>query len=562
MIGILPYGHDDEVTRRFPAVTFGIVIVNVVFFAVIHTRIQRAAKRVDELKKELMRPGTGRFFEEMQPPTPFDPTIFVDPTPKEVQKKIRAEEPGEFIMQFRHGREGLERRSQEDIDRDTARWKERTAKAEEYASAYDIKHEGGAYRGLAQQGGRDAAGGRNFRIWMPLTSMFVHFGWSHLIGNFLFLLIAGTKIEDVWGRRNFGILYLIGGLVANFAHVLSSRQPEIMFGGASGAIAALMGTFLIFCFDARIKFVWYIFFFGLLRTGTFLLPAYVVFPALVLMDIYMAIQGLTGMAADDVAHWAHIGGFFFGLAVAAAIRQLELERKLFPIVEADALGRVVADSPLSVWKKHELYEEAIGLRARGRLPEAAALFEKMGEDHPDVPGPWEEAADCYRLARDPDRQRTSLLAAVTRALRRKADTEAMLVYRKLQDAFPGILLEPPEQLQVVSLLERKGEHPEAANALRRLLDSGVQGPIAVKALFRYGEICEKRFQQMETALDAYRQALILVNGDPNWAPLLRERMDAVQKARKTASDKAPPPPRPAPPMPPPMDPHLKKGPSI
>jgi membrane associated rhomboid family serine protease len=138
------------------------------------------------------------------------------------------------------------------------------------------------------------------------TSMFLHAGWLHLIGNMLFLWLAGASLEDRWGRILYLILYLVSGVVATLIHAAMTPASTLPLVGASGAIAGLMGAFLIRLATTRIKlFYWFLFF-----RGTFQAPAYVVLPLWLLQQFLMAWQGLAG----GVAVWAHIGGFVVGAA--------------------------------------------------------------------------------------------------------------------------------------------------------------------------------------------------------------------------------------------------------
>jgi membrane associated rhomboid family serine protease len=111
-----------------------------------------------------------------------------------------------------------------------------------------------------------------------LFSMFMHGGWMHLIGNMLFLYITAAFLEDVWGRPLFAGFYLLAGVVAAFAH--AAKYPDAMTPliGASGAIAGVMGAFLIRLGQSRIKFLFMPILFLPFIRWTFSLPAFVVLP--------------------------------------------------------------------------------------------------------------------------------------------------------------------------------------------------------------------------------------------------------------------------------------------
>lgn len=144
-----------------------------------------------------------------------------------------------------------------------------------------------------------------------VTSAFVHDGWLHLIGNMLFLWLVGSALEDRWGRAKFVGFYLLGAVAATLCFDLTYTGPPTILIGASGAVSAAMGAFLVYFAKARIT-IWY---FLMMRTGTFLIPAYVALPLWLADQALLASldRGATGVT--NVAYAAHFGGFGFGVAV-------------------------------------------------------------------------------------------------------------------------------------------------------------------------------------------------------------------------------------------------------
>ncbi|CAN5195497.1 rhomboid family intramembrane serine protease [soil metagenome] len=162
----------------------------------------------------------------------------------------------------------------------------------------------------------DILNGENFLA--LLTSMFLHGGWMHLIGNMLFLYVFGDNIEAVKGHAGFLIFYILGGLAGSFAHIFFSPESTIPSIGASGAISALLGAYLVWFPGSKIKMLVPIFFF----------ITFVRVNAFVFLFIWIGLQLFYGMATigaesaetAGVAYWAHIGGFVFGLVVALFFR--------------------------------------------------------------------------------------------------------------------------------------------------------------------------------------------------------------------------------------------------
>ena len=144
-----------------------------------------------------------------------------------------------------------------------------------------------------------------------LTSMFMHAGWMHIIGNMIYLWAFGPAIEDAMGSARFLLFYLAGGLVAMMAQVAADPFSHIPVLGASGAIAAVMGAFLITYPRDRIRTVFFFL--------VFFRVAYI--PAVLLIGFWFLIQILNvGSVAvvrtGGVAYLAHIAGFLFGVVFA------------------------------------------------------------------------------------------------------------------------------------------------------------------------------------------------------------------------------------------------------
>ncbi len=149
------------------------------------------------------------------------------------------------------------------------------------------------------------------------TSMFMHAGWLHLISNMLYLWIFGDNVEDAMGHFKYLLFYLAGGFAASLAHILTNPASQIPTVGASGAIAAALGAYLVLYPQSRVATFIPLGYFMSLR----MLPASVV---LVMWFILQLFSGVLSLGAADVggtAFWAHIGGFVFGALIALLFRK-------------------------------------------------------------------------------------------------------------------------------------------------------------------------------------------------------------------------------------------------
>ena len=144
-----------------------------------------------------------------------------------------------------------------------------------------------------------------------LTAMFMHGSWSHIIGNMIFLWAFSPEIEDAMGRGRYLVFYLVGGVVAMLTQVLAAPHSTVPNLGASGAIAAVMGAFLVTYPRDRIKTVLFIFVFARI---TFI-PACFLIGFWFLTQLFQA-GAVATVQSGGVAYLAHIGGFIFGLVTA------------------------------------------------------------------------------------------------------------------------------------------------------------------------------------------------------------------------------------------------------
>lgn len=149
-----------------------------------------------------------------------------------------------------------------------------------------------------------------------ITSMFLHGGWMHIIGNMIFLWIFADNIEAIIGNLPFLIFYVIGGLVASAAHIFTDPDSMIPVVGASGAISAVMGTYLVMFPKSRIKLIFIMFF------RTFYLPAFVFLGFWFAQQLFSGVGTMSSEAGGGgVAWWAHIGGFVYGVAMGFLIKK-------------------------------------------------------------------------------------------------------------------------------------------------------------------------------------------------------------------------------------------------
>lgn len=144
------------------------------------------------------------------------------------------------------------------------------------------------------------------------TSMFMHGGIAHIAGNMLYLWIFGDNVEDAMGHGKYLLFYLFGGVIASLAHILTNPGSQIPTVGASGAIAAVLGAYLVLYPQSRVQTI--------IPLGYFmritLLPASIVLGLWFVLQLFSGFLSLGGPDVGGVAFWAHIGGFVTGVVLA------------------------------------------------------------------------------------------------------------------------------------------------------------------------------------------------------------------------------------------------------
>ncbi|MCX8058947.1 MAG: rhomboid family intramembrane serine protease [Spirochaetes bacterium] len=155
-----------------------------------------------------------------------------------------------------------------------------------------------------------------------ITAMFLHGGFIHLIGNMLFLYVFGDNVEDALGHLRYLVFYFLGGIIASLVQVFFTNDLSIPNIGASGAISAVIASYMVLFPGAKIVTIVPIFIF--LYT--------INVPAIIFLFVWFIIQFFSGVAQiyegqfNNVAYWAHIGGFIFGLFYALVGRKKYLKK--------------------------------------------------------------------------------------------------------------------------------------------------------------------------------------------------------------------------------------------
>jgi membrane associated rhomboid family serine protease len=337
----IPIGLDQTTVRRLPWVSFAIIAVNFVVFLTVGATARNAEDEIRQHSQEVMA------YWALHPYLAFPTKMLPSGMPESERERITMLAEGmRHLSQKAPASDERRDQEQRELDRLVEKFRE--------ALSY---HPFKAW-GLIPANPRAVA---------FLTSMFMHTGWLHLLGNMLFFYISGPFTEDAYGRPLFAALYLTSGVVSSLAHVAAFPSSEAPLVGASGAIAGIMGAFLVRFVRTKIRFFYFYFLF-LFRSGTVDLPAWIVLPLWFLQQLFFA--GLS--TSSGVAYRAHVGGFAFGFLAALAIKQLRIEERFIaPGIEKE----------ISV-TQHPALDAGLELLARGDTVAARGAFHKVLASEP------------------------------------------------------------------------------------------------------------------------------------------------------------------------------------
>lgn len=379
MFFIIPVGSEEGV-RRLPFVTIGLIIVNCIIWVISALIISTQTKALERKQEEIL---------EFLAPHQFTiienaPELFYVRDPETVFQKI------ENLNLFPAESE------------ETRRWHQLIAEWQEMNNRF-----------LYRQFGFTP---RYFNLFNLITYMFLHAGFFHLLFNMLYLWMVGCNIEDDWSWKIFLGLYLISGAAAGLMHAGVFPHSATPLIGASGAIAGIMGAFMIRHFKTRIRFAYFVWLF-ITRPfyGTFPLYAGIALPIWFLGQ-FISIKLYAGLESGT-AYWAHVGGFMFGAAVGTAFKFLGIEKKyIAPMVE-DSFERL---------KMSPKMKEADRLLESGDRVRARELLRQVIREEPDNTDAGQilarlclemdqrnEAADWYNLTMERLLQRSDITAAAS-----------------------------------------------------------------------------------------------------------------------------------------------------
>ncbi len=341
---LIPIRHDNMSARRWPVVTLALIAINIIVFVATHDALTRQAPELGKARVHILilaathpeltlAPEAQQLVSGFKKSNPNAWAMFQDPNHKIV-------DPWDAHIRL--------------VDEPYQLQQEMDSLSDQYAKL--------STDSLAEQYAFVPAHPRAITY---LTANFLHGGWLHQIGNMWFLWLAGFVLEDAWGRGVYSVFYLVAGAAALQFHAWANAGSIVPTLGASGAVAALMGAFLVSFPKMKIEMMWIFLF----RRYTFKAPAYTLLPLWLLMEV---LYGTLFGQASGTAHWAHVGGFLFGAIVACGLRYSGLERKMNQAIEEQVS-----------WQNDPEIVQASDMVDAGQLDEALPILKDYLARKPD-----------------------------------------------------------------------------------------------------------------------------------------------------------------------------------
>lgn len=463
---LIPIKHENMSARRWPVVTIALIAINVVVFLLTMSAINDEKPALGEVKAHILilaalhpelklQPESQRLVESFEKSHP-DQWKYVQNPNRNIIDAYDAK------IRMKDGNSGL----QDEMDSLNTQYKELSASS--FVDQYAFVP-------------------ANPKPVSYLTANFLHGGWLHLIGNMWFLWLAGFVLEDVWGRWLYTVFYLISGVAALQLYAWSAPGSMIPTLGASGAVAALMGAFLVRFPKMKIEMAW-LFLFRLYR---FKAAAYWLLPLWLLAEVF---YGSLFGSKSGVAHWAHVGGFVFGALGALALQRTGLEHKANKAIEEQ----------LS-WTAEPEIDRANELMEHGQLDEAAIILKNHIAAKPNALDAWNHLRQIYSRQSNTTAYQEATIKTIGLHLRAHEAEAALQDYTDFLNSGDARL---PVQtwLDLAKATEEKQDFERALSEYQQLAAAFPGERLALTAQLGAARICLKRLNRPQDALALYQTA--------------------------------------------------------
>ena len=464
---LIPIKHENMEARRWPVVTLALITINVLVFLFTMTSMDNEAPQLGEVKSRILILAALHPELKMQPESQRVVDGFKKSHPdqwKQVQNPYR-DVLNAYDAKIKLADDPSKLQDEMDSLNEQFKSLSKTSIAEQYAFV-PAQPTAISY----------------------LTANFLHGGWMHLIGNMWFLWLAGFVLEDVWGRWLYSAFYLIAGAAALQFYAWSNPGSITPTLGASGAVAALMGAFLVRFPKMKIEMAW-LFLFKLYR---FKAAAYWLLPLWLFGEIF---YGSLFGSSSGVAHWAHVGGFLFGALAALAIQHSGIEQKANKAIE-DKLA----------WSNDAELEQASGMMEHGQLSEALILLTNYVTAKPNSLDAWNLLRQIHTRQNNTKEYLEATAKTCALHLRAHQVEAAFQDYAEFTDG--GGKMPAATWLELCKGAEEIQEFDRALVEYQQLAQSYPADRQALTAQLSAARLCLKRLNRPQDALALYQAAAV------------------------------------------------------
>lgn len=498
---IVPLAHENLRGRRWPWVTIAIISLNTVIFLFTQSTMQREMTQIGQAELHILV-LSARFPDAQMTP-----------------------EAAEMVEAFKRQHPEAYQHLDSEFRPETADSTDPQAQTKDW-SPEDVNTEMASLCAqLAQVRDNSISWKYAFHPVHPtlvsyVTATFLHGGWLHLIFNMWFLWLAGTVLEDAWGRIVYPIFYLLSGMLAFVVHAIVFPNSIVPVLGASGAIAGLMGAFLARFPKTRIRLGWLLF----VYIFKFYVPAYVVLPLWLIIQLFWGALFASFRAEGGVAYWAHIGGFAFGALGAVLLRVTGIEHSVNEAIEAKVS-----------WSADPRIVRATECLAENNAAGAIAALRELVTEQPESIEGWELLLKAQERKQDFTGQKETL-AVLCRL--HVMSGELPLAWNDYQaySNLGGEKLPRGVWLELCRYLEREQSWERAASEYERLAQSNANERASVSALVSAARIRQTQLSQPDRAGKLFEAAAASVAPHADLDAVIQEGLKQCAAAMPRAGN--------------------------
>jgi len=496
---LIPIKHDNMTARRWPVVTIALIAINVVVFLFTMSAMDEEAPQLGEVKSHILILAA------------LHPELKMQSESQKLVDGFKQSHP----QAWKHVQDPY----RDIIDAYDAKVKmtEDTSKLQNEMDSLNTQFVKLSKTSIIEQYAFVPA---NPTAISYLTANFLHGGWLHIIGNMWFLWLAGFVLEDVWGRWIYSAFYLIAGAAALQFYAWSNPGSITPTLGASGAVAALMGAFLVRFPKMKIEMAW-LFMFKLYR---FKAAAFWLLPIWLAMEIF---YGSLFGSSSGVAHWAHVGGFLFGAVAALGIQYSGIEQKTNKAIEEQVS-----------WSADPEMDKANDMMEHGQLDDAIALLISHVAAKPNSLDAWNLLRQIYYRQSNTKAYMDATIKTCGLRLKAREVEAAFQDYAEFMDAGGG-KMPAATWLELCKGAEEKQEFERALTEYQQLTASYPAERQALTAQLSAARLCLKRLNRPQDALSLYQAAAVSPIPHLDWEQHIqsgiKEAKAAMSSGKATAA---------------------------